>query len=219
MKTNQVMVRKMGDFDVIQRTKDGMFNATALLKQYNYSSSVEKKLDNFFNMQKTKEYIDVIIKREDLDTPKLVYVKSKASRGDSAGTWMHPMLFIDFAMWIDPEFKYDVIKFVYDKMLEYRNENCEAYKELSAAVQKLVNPDFMRKAMQKVAEALNWIVFGSHESQMRNKRGEEDLQKELLDMEKKVATLIDEGFITSYEQLIDYLRRQWKEKNTPKCLK
>ena len=32
MKTNQVMVRKMGHFSVLQRTSDGMFNATSLLK-------------------------------------------------------------------------------------------------------------------------------------------------------------------------------------------
>ena len=35
MKTNQNMIRKMGDFEVVQRTKDGMFNATGLLKQWN----------------------------------------------------------------------------------------------------------------------------------------------------------------------------------------
>lgn len=31
MKTNQIMVRPMGDFKVTQRTKDGFFNATELL--------------------------------------------------------------------------------------------------------------------------------------------------------------------------------------------
>ena len=35
MKTNQEMIRKMGNFNVIQRTKDGMFNATDLSKQWN----------------------------------------------------------------------------------------------------------------------------------------------------------------------------------------
>lgn len=35
MKTNQIMVRPMGDFEVTQRTKDGFFNATELLKQWN----------------------------------------------------------------------------------------------------------------------------------------------------------------------------------------
>ena len=35
MKTNQEMVRKMGNFNVVQRTSDGYFNATYLLKQWN----------------------------------------------------------------------------------------------------------------------------------------------------------------------------------------
>lgn len=35
MKTNQVLERKMGESKVYQRTCDGMFNATILLKQWN----------------------------------------------------------------------------------------------------------------------------------------------------------------------------------------
>lgn len=38
MKTNNVILRPMGEFKVAQRTKDGMFNATALLKQWNEKS-------------------------------------------------------------------------------------------------------------------------------------------------------------------------------------
>jgi hypothetical protein len=37
MKTNQILTRKMGDFNVNQRTYDGMFNANPLLKQCNNS--------------------------------------------------------------------------------------------------------------------------------------------------------------------------------------
>ncbi len=39
MKTNQILTRKMGSFDVKQRTKDSMFNATALLEQWNTVNS------------------------------------------------------------------------------------------------------------------------------------------------------------------------------------
>ncbi|MBC7407182.1 MAG: KilA-N domain-containing protein [Arcicella sp.] len=39
-------------------------------------------------------------------------IKSKANKGVNAGTWMHPILFIDFAMWINPKFKVKVLKFV-----------------------------------------------------------------------------------------------------------
>lgn len=94
MVTNQLMLRKMGDFDVIQRTKDSFFNATKLLKQWNEKSGIERKMDNYFNSDKTKEFINTIVEREDLHTPKMVYVKSRASRGDNAGTWMSPFVLL-----------------------------------------------------------------------------------------------------------------------------
>lgn len=52
MKTNQEMVRSMGEFKVTQRTKDGFFNATELLKQWNGKSAPERKMDNYFNSEK-----------------------------------------------------------------------------------------------------------------------------------------------------------------------
>lgn len=212
MKTNQEMIRKMGNFNVIQRTKDGMFNATDLLKQWNNQSCSERKMDNFFASHKTNEFINTIIEREKLNTPKMVYLKTRGKKG---GTWMHPMLFIDFAMWINPEFKYDVIKFVHDEMIRYRNEAGDAYRELSSAVMKIVPNDFMPKAMRKIGEALNWIIFNGHERLLRNKHGDESKQRELWQLEKKVADLINEGFITSYDSLINYLRKLYNKKNNP----
>lgn len=212
MKTNQEMIRKMGNFNVIQRTKDGMFNATDLLKQWNNQSCSERKMDNFFASHKTNEFINTIIEREKLNTPKMVYLKTRGKKG---GTWMHPMLFIDFAMWINPEFKYDVIKFVHDEMIRYRNEAGDAYRELSSAVMKIVPNDFMTKAMRKIGEALNWIIFNGHERLLRNKHGDESKQRELWQLEKKVADLINEGFITSYDPLINYLRKLYNKKNNP----
>lgn len=212
MKTNQEMIRKMGNFNVIQRTKDGMFNATDLLKQWNNQSCSERKMDNFFASHKTNEFINTIIEREKLNTPKMVYLKTRGKKG---GTWMHPMLFIDFAMWINPEFKYDVIKFVHDEMIRYRNEAGDAYRELSSAVMKIVPNDFMPKAMRKIGEALNWIIFNGHERLLRNKHGDESKQRELWQLERKVADLINEGFITSYDPLINYLRKLYNKKNNP----
>ncbi len=216
MKTNQIMVRPLGRFCVSQRTKDGFFNATALLKAWNSTVMSERKMDNYFQSEKTKEFIDTIMERENLDTPKLVYVKSKASRGDNAGTWMHPMLFIDFAMWINPSFKYDVLKFVYDQMIAYRNEAGDAYRELSVAVAKIVAPNFMASAMRQTAEAINWCVFNQHETAIRNKHGEEGKMRQLFELERKVASLIDDGFITKFDDLMEYLRNQWRKVNVPR---
>lgn len=192
------MVRKMGKFSVKQRTSDGFFNATSLLKQWNENSKSERKLDNYFGSDKSKEFISTIIERENLHTPKMVYVKSRASRGDNAGTWMHPLLFIDFAMWINPSFKYDALKFVYDEMIKYRNMAGDAYSKLASEVQIIIGAKNMPKYMPQISRAINYVVFNNHENGERNKHGVEEKQKELWQLELKVADLIEDGFINSY---------------------
>lgn len=132
--------------------------------------------------------------------------------------WMHPFLFIDFAMWINAEFKYDVIKFVYDQLIEYRNEAGNAYKEMSSAVARLVDKSFMPIAIQNVAKAVNHIVFGSHESEIRNKQAEEFKMRELFELEKDISKSINRGLIKTYEGLISYLRDVWREKWQPEIL-
>ena len=207
----------MGQFEVLQRTKDGMFNATALIRQWNEQPNVAmRKLDNYFNSIKTQEFISTIQQRENLDTPKMVYLKT---RGKDGGTWMHPLLFIDFAMWINPAFKYDVLKFVADQMIKYRNDAGDAYRELGSAVQKIVDRSWMPIAMKNIAKALNFIVFGNHGREMRNKQGDEVKMRELFELERQIALLVNDGFLKNYNALIEYLRRKWKDKYLPSVLR
>ena len=229
MTTNVNMIRKMGDFEVTQRTKDYMFNATALLKQWNEFVKTQKNLhtqnsgyvkckdlDDFFLNNATKDFVQTIMLKENLTSEKEVFVKSRASRGSNAGTWMHPMLFIDFAMWLNPSFKYDVLKFVYDEMIKYRNFAGDTYKELASSIGRVVPKSLMITAMKNVAQALNYIVFNEHKHGVRNDYGTEDKQLELYELQRKVAALIEEGFIKSFEQLMNYLRETYKRKHLPK---
>jgi hypothetical protein len=208
----------MGTFEVTQRTKDGMFNATALLKQWNEANNTKKELKDFFENKSTKDYIEVLENEENKDGGNSPYVKSRASRGLNAGTWMHPYLFIDFAMWINPKFKYQVIKFVYDQLIKYRNDAGDAYKELGKAVGTVVQKSFMPVAMSQVARAMNYIVYGDHETEIRNKRATEERSRELFDLERKITMLIADGYITSYEHILKQLRLDWKRKHFPKVL-
>lgn len=221
MKTNQLMKRKMGEFNVTQRTKDGFFCATELLRQWNEYANLnrgnsphlkQKDLKEFFYNKNTKEFIDALLEEEKLSTKNLAYLKL---RGKSGGTWMHPVLFVKFAMWLNPRFEVQVIKFVYDEMIKYRNEAGDAYNKLGSSVSKIVRKDFMPQAMQKVGEALNWIVFNEHERNIRNQYGEEKKQRELYELERKVADLINEGFIKSYDQMITYLKNVYRHKYLP----
>lgn len=204
----------MGEFEVTQRTSDGFFNATELLKQWNGKLGMKKEIDDYFKNKSTSELIEVIKERENLNTGDSPYLKSRGKY--SGGTWMHPVLFIDFAMWINPKFKYDVIKFVYDEMIKFRNEAGDNHREMASAIQKIVSKDFMPTAIKKVSEAINWVVFNQHEKMIRNKFGEENKQRELAQLERKVTDLINDGFIVSYESLLNYLRRQYHMRNSPK---
>lgn len=216
MKTNVILTRNMGDFKVFQRTSDGMFNATELLKQWNSTSGQQKKLDHYFTNQSTTEFINALMTEENLNTRNSVYLKSRGKY--NGGTWMTPLLFIDFAMWLNPAFKVKVLKFVYDELIRYRNEAGDAYINMSSAVARITPKHFTQEAIKNVARAINYIIYGDHERGMRNKKGDENLARDLCEQEKDIAKLINDGFITSYEQLMNYLRKQWAKRWQPKVL-
>lgn len=64
MKTNQLMKRPMGQFEVLQRTSDGYFNATKLLEQWNKSSNDKRYLDNFWKGHHLVELMSEIAENE-----------------------------------------------------------------------------------------------------------------------------------------------------------
>lgn len=182
-------------------------------------------MSRFFENDNVKEFIDAlkedISHGADLHHADLQIVKEIKPRNTSKGktkgqVWMHPILFIKFAMWLNPRFEVQVIKFVYDQMIQYRNNAGDAYRELNSAVATIVPKNEMKAKMRKIGEALNWVIFNAHEKMLRNKEGEETKQKELWMFEKKVASLINEGFIHRFDDLMNYLRRQYLNRNSPK---
>lgn len=212
MKTNVVMIRKMGNFDISQRTKDSMFSATELLSQWNKSIGASgrkgKRIDDFLNLESTKQFLEVL-NEEILNTDDSRYLKTHISeRGKNGGTWMHPFLFIDFAMWINPKFKLSVIKFVYDQLIQQRNDAGDNYISLSASGVKLKGYDF-----REVAIAMQWIVFNKKAKNQRQTATEQQLQ-ELNKLQSDLAFLIDNGYITSYNQLIEDMRKMYNKKYT-----
>lgn len=209
MKTNQIMKRPLANFTVEQRTKDGMFNATSLLKQWNEANGQQKQIVHYTENQTTKEFIKALVDEENLKERNSVLLQS---RGKNGGTYMHPLLFIDFAMWLNPTFKVKVLKFVSDKMLTYRNEAGEAYKALASAVSKVVPKNEIRKYMETIAKGINFIIVGKHDHLVRNEYGTEEKQKEYFELEKQVAMLINDGFLKTGDDAVNYLRRKFMQK-------
>jgi hypothetical protein len=215
MKTSVVMVRKMGKFDVSQRTGDEMFNATLLLNQWNESVGATgrkgKRIDDFLNTQSTKEFL-IALSDDLLNTENIRYLKThETTRGKNGGTWMNPLLFIDFAMWLNPTFKLNVLKFVYDQLIQERKLAGDNYLVLSSSGVKLKGYKF-----SEVAKAIQWIVYGKTGKELRQSATEEQL-KEINEIQMKFAFAIDMNYIKTYSQLIEELREMYriKKRKTP----
>lgn len=209
MITNQIMKRPLADFKVEQRTKDGYFNLTGLLRSWNERANSKKELKDYFDNKATQEFIKALAEEENLNGEKSPYL---ASRGKNGGTWGHPLLFIDFAMWLNPTLKVKVLKFVSDQMLTYRNEAGDAYKALASAMNKICTPHQMKHYMPILGKGLNYIITGKHENQIRNEYDTEETQKEYFELERQVAMLVNEGFLKTPEDVANYLRRKFQQK-------
>lgn len=196
----------MGQFEVKQRTQDGYFNATELLRKWSESADKRKDINVFLRSKNTKELVNAI----DSDTTIIVSKKGAfdvRKGGKNQGTWMQPYLFIDFAMWLNPKFKLQVIKFVHDQLIEFRHDAGDNYKELSSAVQQFKGINF-----PQMAKGLNWIVFNKHETGIRQKATKVELLK-LNDVQKKLAFACDMGYIKSFDQLLEEMRKMYFSAN------
>ena len=174
MKSSVIMSRSMGNFVVNQRTKDGMFNASALIHQWNKSTGDTKKIVNFFQLKQTDDFIKVLLEEEKSPSQKSdlgdnqAYITKKGGNSMSGRkpdeVWMHPYLFIKFAMWLNPKFEYHVIKFVYDSLIELRKETSDLYMDLCNATNNYFIRNFNKEApMEQYSlngSMIQILVFG-----------------------------------------------------------
>lgn len=225
MKTNNIITRKLGEYTLPQRTKDEYYNATDLLRQWNNKNpDRQRSLQNFWQSTHLTEFMSEVAKNElnfnSLNFSDLKSKLSQTTRGKYNGaTWMNKYLFVKFAMYLDPCFEYQVVKFAADFMIKYRDYAGDAYRELGSAVSKVCPKTFIATAMCNISKAINFVVFGEHQHGARNIHGEEDKQKELCRIEQNIVMLINDGFIHSYNEIIEYLRKKYTEKYLPVVLK
>lgn len=130
MKTTQIMERKFRDGIIRQNHKSGWFNATDLIQvanQYRTQIGLEKKLiADYLRNNSTKEFIKEILDRENLS---LAY---ESKKGKGGGTWVHPLILIDIAMWLSPDFKYEAMKWLEDRLIQNRDLSGDSYKKLAS---------------------------------------------------------------------------------------
>ena len=215
MKTNVIMTRPMGQFDVLQRTSDGFFDGNALLSQWKREHPTCKdSISDFLEQKKVQAFIAemegelgefaqphkwVLAETQAFKSIKYIKGKNTAKGRTKDQVWMHPYLFIKFAMWINPKFELQVIKFVYDELIKCRHLAGDNYNVLTDC-------DY-----REVATAIQWIVFNRTGKNLRQQATQKQLS-EISDIENKLAYAIDMGFIKNQAQLICTMRKMYNDK-------
>ena len=90
-----------------------------------------KQIQSYFGLASTKELFDYL-KHEDGYTDDQIHI---SRRGKDGGTWVHPIVFIDMAMWYSPELKVQVIKWALERaLIKPKNESGDSFKLAMSAL-------------------------------------------------------------------------------------
>lgn len=124
METEVVMHRTLFDQSIRQKTKNEFLNANDLLLAGNRFRALNMmpafSFDSWKASKGTKEFIAEL----ELQFGKCI----ETTRGANGGTWMHPYLFIDLALAIDPKLKIEVYKWLHDSLLKNRSISGDSFK-------------------------------------------------------------------------------------------
>ena len=174
MKTPVIMKRPFIDGEVSQNSKTGYLSLTDLLIIGN-KWRVENNLPIFnqavfFQTKSIKEFIKYL----ENEAGESVKINSK---GKNSHTWLHPYLFIDVALSINPKLKIKVYKWITDELLKYRNDSGDSYKKLTGAIYDTISnkSDFktiIKDVANKIKEECNvkdWQKATEEQLKLRDK--------------------------------------------------
>jgi hypothetical protein len=131
MITEVIMKRELLGGLVSQNSKTEFFSATELEKIGNKWRVLQDKpmfdMNSYFKRKSTVDFI------EELEIKYNTKVKIN-SKGRNGHTWIHPLLFIDMALDISPKLKIQVYEWIFDKLIQFRNDSGDSYKEMCGAL-------------------------------------------------------------------------------------
>lgn len=159
MKTNQILKRDFMGMEVRQEHKTRFFNIndfTKVANTYRENKGLPSAdFRKYRKSQKTQEFLDALMEDENL-----IQV-IKTSKGKDGSTWVHPLVFFDYAMWISPELKIKVYKWLYDNLAEFRDVSGDSYKVLTGVIQStypMIEPQHLRELIQSLARAIKQVL-------------------------------------------------------------
>lgn len=232
MKTNITLnsqSRELFEVTIRQETKTGNLNLSDLEKAYQkarllHGWAEKGKIQDIISQKENSERVYYVLKEigvinseisefmEMVETHGMIKALKKincyraSGRSNNKTVWCNPYLWVLIAMELNPMLYGKTVVWLTDQLVFNRIEAGNMFKDLSRSVSKFHDADYA-----SLSRALNHIVFGRHESGIRNKGTEAQL-KELERLEASLAFSIDAGFITTFQRVMDHLRVLWYKK-------
>lgn len=176
MKTEVIVQRPFFHGTVGQKSKSGMFNATDMVYIGNEKrKELDKEKFNLSQYLKNKSVLEFIEELQfQFPQERIIQVKGK---GRSSVTWVHPLLFIDVALSIDPKFKVGVYTWLKDELIKYRNDSGDSYKKMVGSLYERTNDkNRFSKLIQNIAiyiktelKVEDWNKASEEQLKMRDK--------------------------------------------------
>ncbi len=205
MKTLQIVKRDFKGIQIGQRSDNKFLCLNNIIEAYNNSRGItepEKRMDNYLASNKTKELISHLEKNplnsDNLNTLNSRYLTNPVieqkvlitKRGKNGGTYAHPLIAIDLAMWLNIEFRVWALQILEDNLIQLRNLVGDEYSQLTKALKDTKEVDF--RIYQREANMINLLVFGSISKNKRNGATKEQLSS-LKRLQRVDIKLIEEG--------------------------
>lgn len=208
-----------------QDTKNGFLSVTDLQYAY-FRARIEKgwsdrRVEHILSNTSSAERIYYILEKqgfiktdfpafmEEVKNTSLVKVLKKYKAYKTSGarenkhTSCNPYVWVLLAMELNPELYATVVMWLGDNLITNRIEAGDKYNELCRAAAKFKNVDY-----SMIGRALNYVVFNEHEKMLRNKATQDEL-KEIDNIQKSLAFAINMGYIKSFDNLLEEMRKLW----------
>ena len=130
METIVFLERSLFGNKIRQNSKTSFFCANDLVAAGNQYRALNKmKLFDF------RSWVDSKSNKEFFAEMEAQYGKCFiATRGKNGATWVHPFIFIDLALSIDPKLKIEAYSWIYDELVKARNNSGDSYRLMCGAL-------------------------------------------------------------------------------------
>lgn len=201
MAAANLITHELGNKTILQRSTDGYWNATALCK------AAGKEFAHYRVNKQTTDFLTAL--SGDIGIPMSDIIQTiKGGRGQQ-GTWIHPLVAVNLAQWLSPEFSVKVSKWVFEWTHQGKTPTTD--------------PDFLmihKSVLQDTGRALVWMgdygvtsqpYYGGAQPPFIDGRPVTMLgdSSERYYLTRYIGNVMDSQYLASEEVMTNHMRRHF----------